>query len=157
MTDKPKIKQETWIPHEGMGGAIEEWAQEVNLQEYPKEVQDFLVSVYRDGWSGCLHHTMAPARDMAMMLLQVSEISKNQGKDQKDFKVVLGGQALEFLEELAHKIVGLPADWQLDDIVEAVQVDVDNPPDDLPDGVLEELKRVKANSAKDKDSDAGDS
>jgi hypothetical protein len=157
MSDDGKIEQETWIPHEGMGIAIKEWAEAIELAQLPTEAQELLMQAFRDGWGGCLHHTMAPSRDLAMMLLQIVEVSKKPG--QQDFKVVLGGQALEFIEEMAHKIVGLPADWQLDDIVEAVQVDLENPPEDLPDEVVEELRKVKEGIAKEGtgDPDAGDS
>jgi len=78
-----------------------------------------------------------------MMLLQIIQISKKTGTDKESYKVILGGQSLEFIEDLAHKVVGTPEDWQLDDVVEAVQVDLDNPPDDLPEEVLEAMRQAK--------------
>jgi len=140
MSDE-KIKQETWIPHEGMGEALAEWAEEIGLEDLPEEAKNVLIGAFKDGWSMCLHHTMAPARDLSMMLLQMIELAKKHGSDEA--KVVLGGQALEFVGTLANQIVGQPADWQLDDIVEAVQVDMENPPEDLPDEVREAMMKAR--------------
>lgn len=140
MSDE-KIKQETWIPHEQMGEALSEWAEEIGLDQLPEDARNILIRTFKDGWSMCLHHTMAPARDLSMMLLQMVQLSKTHGDG--NAKLVLGGQALGFVETLAQKIVGQPADWQLDDIVEAVHVDMDNPPDDLPDEVREAMEQTK--------------
>lgn len=140
MSDQ-NIKQETWIPHEGMGEALAEWAEEIGLEDLPEEAKNVLIGTFKDGWSMCLHHTMAPARDLSMMLLQMIELAKKHGSDEA--KVVLGGQALEFVGTLANQIVGQPADWQLDDFVEAVQVDMENPPEDLPDEVRQAMMKAK--------------
>ena len=117
MTDE--IKQETHIPHEGMGEAIKEWAEEIGLDGVEKETQDVLVGVFRDGWSLCMHHTMKPSRDLAMMFLQMVALSRQKGGE---FKVVLGGQALEAIEGLCHEIIGKPESWQLEGMVEMVEV-----------------------------------
>jgi hypothetical protein len=116
-----EIKQETRVPHEGMRDAIKEWAEEIGLDEVPKETQDILVGVFRDGWSMCMHHTMKPSRDLAMMFLQMVALTKR--RDDGDMKVVLAGEALAVIEKLCHEIVGKPEGWQLDGMVEVVEVD----------------------------------
>jgi hypothetical protein len=150
MSDDTKIKQETYIEHEAMGEGIREWAKEIDLASLPEDAQDLLTGVFRDGFSMCLHKTLAPARDLSMMLLQMIALGKKAGPEAK---LVLAGQPVEMMEELCHKIVGLPADWQLDDIVEAVHVDLENPPEDLPDEAVEEMKKIKEELKKDKKED----
>lgn len=115
-----EIKQETYVTHEGMGEAIQEWGEEIGLDKVDPETRAVLIGVFRDGWSLCLHKTMQPARDLSIMLLQMAALSRKQGDE---FKVVMGGQALETIEALCHQIVGQPEGWQLDDVVEMVRVD----------------------------------
>lgn len=143
-----KIQQETWIPHEELNAAIKEWAEEVQLNQLPKEAQEIMIGVFTEGWSRCLSHTMEPARDLSLLLLQMSQIKDSKGHE--DSSLVLKGQPLEIIEGLAKRIIGMPADWQLDDMVKAVEVDLDNPPEDLPEEVLEALLKTRETLQTDK-------
>jgi hypothetical protein len=113
MSDE-KIKREMHVVHEGMAKAVEEWSQEMGLDEMSREARDILVSTFREGYSTCLNRTLRPAVDLSMVLLQLISLQRSQGA--KEFKI--SAEALGFFEGLCHKIAGVPEQWQLDDIVE---------------------------------------
>jgi len=114
-----KIETETHIEHQVLGDALKEWAEEVGLDQLGPEERSILMGVFRDGWGLCLHHSMRPARDLAMMLLQMAALAERQG----DCKVLLGHQALDAVRDLCHRIIGRPTEGQLDDFVELVQTE----------------------------------
>jgi len=60
MTDKP-IEQSTYIVHEELGKAIDEWVKETGIDQLPEDAQRLMVNTFKDGWSECLHRTMMPA------------------------------------------------------------------------------------------------
>lgn len=122
MSDE-KIKQEMLVVHKVMAEAVAEWSQEVGLDSLSQETQDALVSTFQDGYGACLNRTLRPAVDLSMVLLQMISLQRNNGA--KDFRI--SSEALGFLENLCNKIVGLPEQWQLDDVVETVNAG------DLPD------------------------
>lgn len=141
------IQQETWVPHEELSKAVEEWAQEAELEQLPPEAQKIMRAVFTEGWSACLHSTMSPARDLAMALLQMIQIARTRFAENP--RLMLGGQSLEFIEEMCHKLVGQPADWQLESLVEAIEVTDENEAD-LPEEVREALRKAREAAKEDK-------
>lgn len=140
MPKNTEIKQETWIPHEELSKAMEAWVEESELDRLPENVQKAMRGIFAEGYSACLHHTMAPARDLAMALLQMIQIGRTKVPDNPS--LILGGQVLEFIEEHCHKLVGTPEDWQLDMHVDAVEVTEENEAE-LPEEVREAMAQAR--------------
>ncbi len=122
--DRPRgepIEQSLVVMHEEMGRAVEQWAEQAGLEEMDEESRRILKGIFIEGWSGCLHSTLSPARNLAMALLQMAALAERAGDD---FKVVIGGPALKTLTALCTRVVGTPEQWQLDELVDTVHVEV---------------------------------
>lgn len=133
MPDDKPIETSTYIAHEGMGNSLREFLDETGLDEAPQPVKELVAAAFNAGWGGCLQETLNPAKNLAMVMLQIMSLEekvkgeKSSGDDKEDFKIVLRGQALEELRGLCNQVVGLPESWQLDEMVQPIQME--EPPD----------------------------
>jgi hypothetical protein len=111
------IEQSTLIEHERLREASEEWLKETGAANMDEHVRSVLVGAFADGWSRCMEKTMRPATDLAMILLQVMAL-----QDKNGMGVTLSVDALQSLRDLCNKIVGMPEQWQLNTVVELVDI-----------------------------------